>query len=103
MKKLGKRLRERGIERYTIYELDKPFPFYLLDLKKLGISLPCAPYFKYITMELWWPRYGINFYDEEEMLVARVNIGFTEKSVIEYFNELLLDISQEMKKGECNG
>ena len=37
------------------------------------------------------------------MLVARVNIGFTEKSVIEYFNELLLDISQEMKKGECNG
>ena len=34
MKKLEKRLSERGIERYTIYELDKPFPFYLLDLKK---------------------------------------------------------------------
>ena len=95
MKKLEKRLRERGIARYTIYELDKPFPFYLLDLKKLGISLPCTPYFKYITMEFWRPRYGINFYDEEEMLVARVNIGFTEKSVIEYFNELLLNISQK--------
>ena len=95
MKKLEKRLRERGIARYTIYELDKSFPFYLLDLKKLGISLPCAPYFKYITMEFWWTIYCINFYDEEEMLVARVNNGFTEKSVIEYFNELLLNISQK--------
>ena len=102
MKKLEKRLRERGIARYTIYELDKPFPFYLLDLKKLGISLPCAPYFKYITMEFWWPIYCINFYDEEEMLVARVNNGFTEKSVIEYFNELLLNISQ-LKGEEHNG
>ena len=29
------------------------------------------------------------------MLVTHVNTGFTEKSVIEYFNELLLDISQK--------
>lgn len=36
------------------------------------------------------------------MLVARVNNGFTEKSVIEYFNELLLNISQ-FKGGEHNG
>ena len=103
MKKIVEDLGKRGIEKYTIYKLDNPFPFYLLDLKKLGISLPYAPYFKYITMEFWWTIYCINFYDEEEMLVARVNYGFTEKSVIEYFNELLLDISQEMKKGECNG
>lgn len=102
MKRIVENIKRKGIAKYTIYELDKPFPFYLLDLKKLGISLPCAPYFKYITMELWWPRYGINFYDEEEMLVARVNIGFTEKSVIEYFNELLLNISQ-LKGGEHNG
>lgn len=54
MKKLEKRLRERGIARYTIYKLDKPFPFYLLDLNKLNISRPYyASFFKYITIEFW--------------------------------------------------
>ena len=102
MKKIVEDLRRRGIKRYTIYRLDNPFLFFWLDLKKLNINFPRTLYFKYITMEFWWPRYGINFYDEEEMLVARVNIGFTEKSVIEYFNELLLNISQ-FKGGEHNG
>lgn len=95
MNKIVESLRKRDVKKYIIYELDKPFPFYLLDLKKLGISLPCAPYFKYITMEFWWPIYCINFYNEKEMLVTHVNTGFTEKSVIEYFNELLLGISQK--------
>ena len=94
MKKIVENLKRRGVKKYTIYELDNPSPFYLLDLKKLGISLPCAPYFKYITMEFWWPIYCINFYDEKEMLVAHVNTGFTEKNAIEYFYELLLNISQ---------
>ena len=103
MKKLEKRLRERGIARYTIYELDKPFPFYLLDLKKLGISLPCAPYFKYITIEFWGPEYGVVFYDSKGEFVTYVGSGFAkEKNAIECFYELLLNISQ-LKGGEHNG
>lgn len=50
MKRIEERLRKGGVKRYTIYELDNLFPFYLLDLKKLSISLPCGPYFKYITI-----------------------------------------------------
>lgn len=95
MKKLEKRLSERGKERYTIYELDNPFPFYLLDLNKLSISPPFTSCFKYVTIELWWPRYNVLFYDGEEMFTAQVNISFTEKGAIEYFNDLLLDMSQK--------
>ena len=40
MKKIVEDLEKRGIEKYTIYKLDKPFPFYLLDLNKLNISRP---------------------------------------------------------------
>lgn len=103
MKKLGKRLRERGIERYTIYELDKPFPFYLLDLKKLNISLPCAPCFQYITIEPCRLVYNVVFYDEVGVFAAHRKFGFAEeKSAIECFYELLLNISQ-LKGGEHNG
>ena len=103
MKKIVEDLRKRGIEKYTIYKLDKPFPFYLLDLNKLNISRPYyASFFKYITIEFWRPVYGVFFYDSEGKFATCVNIGFTEKSVIEYFNELLLDISQ-LKGGEHNG
>ena len=98
MKKITAALEKGGIEKYTIFKLDKPFPFYLLDLKKLGISLPCAPYFKYITMEFWRPIYCINFYDEEEMFVARVNNGFTENPYItsderDWFYSLRIPVS----------
>ena len=103
MKRIVENIKRKGVAKYTIYKLDNPFPFYLLNLDRLSISPPFTSCFKYITIQLWRPRYGIYFYDEKEMLVARVNIGFTEKSAIEYFNELLLDISQEMKKGDCNG
>lgn len=61
MKRIVEDLRRRGIKGYTIYKLDNPFLFYLLDLKKLGISLPCTPYFKYITMEFWWPWLQCSF------------------------------------------
>ena len=87
--------RKRCRKKYTIYELDKPFPFYLLDLNKLNINFPHTPYFQYITIEFWRPVYGVFFYDSEGKLATCVNIGFTEKSVIEYFNELLLNISQK--------
>ena len=103
MKKITEDLEKRGIEKYTIFKLDKPFPFYLLDLNKLNISRPYyASFFKYITIEFWGPVYGIFFYDSEGKLATCVNIDFTEKSVIEYFNELLLNISQ-FKGGEHNG
>ena len=38
MKKIVEDLGKRGIEKYTIYKLDNPFPFYLLDLNKYNIS-----------------------------------------------------------------
>ena len=40
MKKIVENLRKRNIIKYIIYELDKPFPFYLLDLDKLDIDAP---------------------------------------------------------------
>lgn len=104
MKKIVEDIRKRGIQRYTVYELDKPFPFYLLNLDNLNISFAFTVYFKYITIEMWKLGYNIFFYDERRRLTACRNIGFTEeKKEIEYFYKLLLDISQEMKKGEHNG
>lgn len=95
MKRIVENIKRKGVARYTIYELDNPFPFYLLDLDKLSISPPFASCFKYVTIELWWPRYNVFFYDEEEMFTAQVNISFTEKGATEYFNDLLLDIYQK--------
>ena len=95
MKKIVEDLGKRGIEKYTIYKLDKPFLICWLDLKKLNINFPRTPYFQYITIEFWEPVYGVFFYDSEGKFATCVNIGFTEKSVIEYFNELLLNISQK--------
>ena len=95
MKKIVEYLKGRGVERYTIYKLNNPFLFCWLDLKKLNINFPRTPYFQYITIEFWGPVYGVFFYDSEGKFAACVNIGFTEKSAIEYFNELLLNISQK--------
>ena len=95
MNEIAEYLKERGVERYTIYKLDNPFLFFWLDLKKLNINFPRTPYFQYITIEFWGPVYDVFFYDSEGKLATCVNIGFTEKSVIEYFNNLLLDISQK--------
>ena len=101
-KRIVEYLKGRGVERYTIYKLNNPFLFCWLDLKKLNINFPRTPYFQYITIESWGPVYDVFFYDSEGKLATCVNIGFTEKSVIEYFNELLLNISQ-LKGGEHNG
>ena len=95
MKKIVEYLKGRGVERYTIYKLNNPFLFCWLDLKKLNINFPRTPYFQYITIEFWGPVYDVFFYDSEGKLATCVNIGFTEKSAIEYFNELLLNISQK--------
>ena len=95
MKRIVEDLRRRGIKGYTIYKLDNPFLFCWLDLKKLNINFPRTPYFQYITIEFWGPVYDVFFYDSEGKLATCVNIGFTEKSIIEYFNELLLNISQK--------
>ena len=95
MKRIEEYLKGRGVERYTIYKLNNPFLFCWLDLKKLNINFPRTPYFQYITIEFWGPVYDVFFYDSEGKLATCVNIGFTEKSVIEYFNNLLLDISQK--------
>lgn len=35
MKKIVEYLKRKGLAKYTIYELNNPFPFYLLDLDKL--------------------------------------------------------------------
>lgn len=52
MKKIVEDLEKRDIEKYTIFKLDKPFPFYLLDSNKYNISRPYyASFFKYITIE----------------------------------------------------
>ena len=95
MKRIVEYLKGRGVERYTIYKLNNPFLFCWLDLKKLNINFPRTPYFQYITIEFWGPVYDVFFYDSEGKLATCVNISFTEKSVIEYFNNLLLDISQK--------
>ena len=95
MKKIVEYLKGRGVEKYTIYKLNNPFLFCWLDLKKLNINFPRTPYFQYITIEFWGPVYDVFFYDSEGKFATCVNIGFTEKSVIEYFNNLLLDISQK--------
>ncbi len=96
MKKIVEDLGKRGIEKYTIFELDKPFPFYLLDSNKYNIGLPYyASFFKYITIEFWDPGYNVVFYDEEERYATHKSLGFAkEKNAIEYFNNLLLDMSQ---------
>lgn len=96
MKKIVEYLKRKGLAKYTIYELNNPFPFYLLDLDKLSISSPSTSCFKYVTIELRWPRYNVFFYDGEEMFTAQVNISFTEKGATEYFNDLLLDMSQKL-------
>ena len=104
MKKITEDLGKRGIEKYTIFKLDKPFPFYLLDSNKYNISLPYyASFFKYITIEFWDPGYNVVFYDEKERYATHKSLGFAkEGKAIEYFNEVLLDISQ-LKGGEHNG
>ena len=104
MKKIVEYLKGVGIKRYTIFELDKPFPFYLLDVNKLKIMLLYYDSsFKYVTIEFWDPSYNVVFYDEKERYVTNRETGFIEeKSAIEYFNNLLLDISQ-LKGGEHNG
>lgn len=96
MRKIVEDIRKRSIEKYTIFELDKPFPFYLLDSNKYNISLPYyASFFKYITIEFWDPGYNVVFYDAKERYATHREAGFTEeKNAIEYFNNLLLDISQ---------
>lgn len=96
MKRIVEDLKRRGVKRYIIYELNNPFPFCLLDLKKLNINLPCTPYFQYITIEFWGPGYGVVFYDSKGMFATHVGSGFAkEKSAIECFYELLLNISQK--------
>ena len=103
MKRIVEDLRRRGIKRYTIYKLDNPFLFCWLDLKKLNINFPCAPYFQYITIEFWGPGYGVVFYDSKGDCVTAGASGFArEKNAIEWVYELLLNISQ-LKGGEHNG
>lgn len=104
MKKIEVYLGEKGIEKYTIFKLDRPFPFYLLDLNKYNISLPYyASFFKYITIEFWNPGYNVVFYNEKERYATHKSLGFAkEEKAIEYFDEMLLDISQ-LKGGEHNG
>lgn len=106
MKKIVEDIRKSGVKRYVVYELDKPFPFYLLNLDDLNISLAYSTHFKYITIESRKLGYNIFFYDEKGRLTTYRNIGFTEeKNAIEYFYELLSYISQKKKneKGDCNG
>lgn len=96
MKRIVNYLKRKGIKGYTIYKLDKPFPFYLLDLNKLNISPPCASYFEYITVEPCGLVYNVVFYDEVGVFAAHRKFGFAEeKSAIEYFNELLLNTFQK--------
>ena len=103
MKKLEKRLRERGIARYTIYELDKPFLFYLLDLKKTQYKFSLCSLFSVYHNRILGPGYGVVFYDSKGEFVTYVGSGFAkEKNAIECFYELLLNISQ-LKGGEHNG
>lgn len=53
-------------------------------------------FFKYVTIEFWGPGYNVVFYDAKERYATHRETGFTEeKSAIEYFNSLLLDISQK--------
>ena len=83
---------------------NKPFPFYLLDSNKYNLSRPYyASFFKYITIEFCDPGYNVVFYDEKERYATHKRLGFAkEGKAIEYFNEVLLDISQ-LKGGEHNG
>lgn len=94
MKKIVENLRKRDVKKYTIYELDNPFPFYLLDLDKLNIDAPSGNYFKYVTIELWRTCcYNIVFYDMKIRFAGyKIIPFFEEKNAIEYFNKLLLDI-----------
>ena len=99
--------RRPGEKRYRKihhFKLDKPFPLYLLDSNKYNISRPYyASFFKYITIEFWDPGYNVAFYDEKERYATHKILGFAkEGKAIEYFNEVLLDISQ-LKGGEHNG
>ena len=103
MKKIVEVLEKRCIEKYTIFKLDNPFLFFWLDLKKLNINFPRTPYFQYITIEFWGPGYSVVFYDSEGVFATHVGSGFAkEKSAIECFYELLLNMSQ-LKEGEHNG
>lgn len=97
MKKIVETLRKRDVIKYIIYELNKPFPFYLLDLDKLDIDAPLDNYFKCVTIELWRTcGYNIVFYDTKVRFAGYKTIPFfEEKNAIKYFNELLLDISQK--------
>ena len=103
MNEIAEDLRKRGIEKYTIFKLDNPFLFFWLDLKKLNINFPRTPYFQYITIEFWGAGYSVVFYDSEGVFATHVGSGFAkEKSAIECFYELLLNMSQ-LKEGEHNG
>ena len=97
MNEIAEYLKGRGIKRYTIFELDKPFPFYLLDVNKLKIMLLYYDSsFKYVTIEFWDPSYNVVFYDAKERYVTNRETGFIEeKSAIEYFNKLLLNTFQK--------
>ena len=80
MKRIVEDLRRRGIKGYTIYKLDNPFPFYLLDLNKLNISRPYyASFFKYITIEFWDPGYNVVFYDEKERYATHKKPWFCKR------------------------
>ena len=80
MKKIVENLRKRGIIKYIIYELDKPFPFYLLDLDKLDIDAPFDNYFKCVTIELWRTCcYNIVFYDTKVRFAGYKIIPFSEE------------------------
>ena len=104
MNKIAKDLRKMGRKKYTIYELNKPFPFYLLDLNKLDICLPYYDsFFKYIVIVYWASLYNVVFYDEKERYATHKKLSFIEeKNAIEYFNKLLLDIFKN-EEGEYNG
>lgn len=80
MNEIAEYLKRRSIKRYTIFELDKPFPFYLLDVNKLKIRLPYYDsFFKYITIEFCGLGYNIVFYDAKKRYATHRETGFTEE------------------------
>ena len=80
MRRIVEDLEKRGIEKYTIFKLDKPFPFYLLDSNKYNIGLPYyASFFKYITIEFWDPGYNVVFYDTKERYATHKSLGFAKE------------------------
>lgn len=91
-----KKLKKNRSKKYTIYELDRSFPFYLLDLNRFNLCFPCAIRFKHITIERWNLGYNIAFCDERGNFATHKNIGFAEeKNATKYFYELLSNIFQK--------